>query len=164
MPSYLVRCRHAVQVPYVQSLVDGIDAWLDSPWESLLYVIMWLLVVRFLVRSRKVRMACSVLALLLKVGLELVTVYARRVKQRVRGARAVEFTGDPNQKVMRRPIMKAPGRAGVAGGAQQLPPLPPGVAFAPLVTATAPQQPDAPPSPPADGDSAGAAAAREKVE
>ena len=140
MPTHFVRCRHSTLVPWVQQLVDVVDAWLDawveSPWQTLLYVVLWFMVVRFVVRNRKVRMAWSVVALLCKVGLDLAAVYWRRFKTSVRARRAVEFTGDPNQKVMRRPVMKAPlakprGLASVPSGLASVP-LPPGITLPPL--------------------------------
>ena len=152
MATHFVRCRHSTLVPWVQQLVDVVDAWVDawteSPWQTLLYVVLWFMVARFVVRNRKVRMVWSVVALLCKVGLDLASVYWRRFKTSVRARRAVEFTGDPNQKVMRRPVMKAPlakprgavpsGLASVPSGLASVPsglasvPLPPGITLPPL--------------------------------
>ncbi len=104
----VVIVKHASVYPLVDFVASTGDWCVDHPLDLLVYLACAAAFLRFLARNTRVRTLAGVLFIFIKLGVDMVQFYGGRLIRRLKAKRAVEFTGDPNQPVMRRPMMRPP--------------------------------------------------------
>lgn len=104
----VVYVKHASVYPLVDFVASTGDWCVDHPLDLLVYLACAAAFLRFLARNTRVRTLAGVLFIFIKLGVDMCQFYGGRLIRRLKAKRAVEFTGDPNQPVMRRPMMRPP--------------------------------------------------------
>lgn len=105
---FMVAVNRAEVVPLVQFVAGWADWCVESPWELIIYIICFAAFFRVLANNRKVRTAVSVALLFWRVFADMCQFYGKRLLRRLKPQKVEQFTGDPNQPVMRRPMMRPP--------------------------------------------------------
>lgn len=94
--------------------LGDVAEWCErNPWDLLGYVLCAAVLIRFLCNNKKVHTAWSVFRIFYRLTVDTWSFYGKRMLRRLKPKKVEQFSGDPNQPVMRRPAMRAPIRRAI---------------------------------------------------